>query len=151
MEFVDGFGVAPGRRAGSPGSWTESADPAIRHYAGRAIYRTRFRLPPGERGSSVQIDLGALGDMARVRVNGRDMGVVWWSPASTEIGDALVPGINDLEIEVASYWHNRLVGDRQPGVVPALFATIAPYDRTTPLRPAGLIGPVVVRRGAPRP
>lgn len=151
VEFVDGFGVAPGRRAGSPGSWTDSADPAIRHYAGRAIYRTRFRLPPGERSSSVQIDLGTLGDMARVRVNGRDMGVVWWSPASTEIGDALVPGMNDLEIEVASYWHNRLVGDRQPGVVPALFATIAPYDRTTPLRPAGLIGPVMVRRGAPRP
>lgn len=151
VEFVDGFGVARGERPWSLSSWADNSDQAIRYYAGRAIYRTRFRLPQGLSGRRVQVDLGQLGDMARVRVNGRDMGVVWWSPAHTEIGDALVPGINDLEIEVASYWHNRLVGDRQPGVVPVLFATIAPYDSDTPLRPAGLIGPVVLRGGPSRP
>ena len=50
-------------------------------------------------------------NVARVRLNGRDLGVVWTAPWRVEITGALKPGANELEIEVANLWPNRLIGD----------------------------------------
>lgn len=141
VKFPKGMGAPAETIFSSLSSWTEHEDPAIRYYSGRAVYRTTFEINDDVT-SDAMLDLGEVGEMARVRINDNDLGVVWWSPARIEIGKVLSRGENTIEIEVANYWRNRLVGDRQPGATPYTFAPITPYDATTTLRPSGLIGPV---------
>jgi hypothetical protein len=59
------------------------------------------------------IDLGVVNDIARVKLNGKDMGVIWCAPWRIDISNALKEGNNELEIEVANRWINRLLGDSQ--------------------------------------
>ena len=63
--------------------------------------------------SDIYIDLGEVNNMARVRVNGKDMGVVWSAPFRVKITSALVVGKNNIDIEVVNLWPNRLIGDEQ--------------------------------------
>ena len=71
-----------------------------------------LRIPAhGSRIASVYLDLGVVKNVARVRLNGRDLGVVWTAPWRVEITGALKSGANELEIEVANLWPNRLIGD----------------------------------------
>ena len=145
VSFLDGRGAPAHAGFDTLASWTDHADPAIKYYSGRATYRTEFSLadaPPAQ----VSLDLGSVGEMARVRINGHDFETVWWSPTRLDVSGALKQGGNTIEIEVANYWHNRLVGDRQNGAVNYTFAPIKPYDANTPLRPSGLIGPVRLER-----
>ena len=46
-----------------------------------------------------------------MRLNGRDLGVVWDKPARVDITSAAKAGENDLEITVVNLWPNRLKGD----------------------------------------
>lgn len=59
------------------------------------------------------IDLGVVNDIARVKFNGKEMGLIWCAPWRIEISGALKEGANELEIEVANRWINCLLGDRQ--------------------------------------
>lgn len=147
LRFLDGMGTRDAAMPTALGSWSDAADPAIRYYSGRAIYSRMFDVPMG-RPKPMRLDLGEVGDMARVRLNGADLGVVWWKPAVLRL-DGLKAGTNRLEIEVASFWHNRLVGDQQPGARRYTFASIQPHQARTPLRRSGLIGPVVLTPLAP--
>jgi len=87
------------------------ADEAVKHFSGAATYHQTFNLakPPAH----LVLDLGRVHDLARVVVNGRDLGVLWQAPFTLDIGPALKPGENRLEIAVTNTWHNRLVGDEQ--------------------------------------
>ena len=49
--------------------------------------------------------------MARIRLNGRDLGVVWTAPGQVDITTSVKAKRNRLEIEVANLWPNRLIGD----------------------------------------
>ena len=59
-----------------------------------------------------------------------------------DITAALRQGSNTLEVDVINSWHNRLVGDHQPGANPTTFTTHNKYNASTPLQPSGLLGPV---------
>ena len=87
------------------------ADAAVKYFSGTATYARSFKLesPP----ASLLLDLGRVHDLARVTVNGRDLGVLWQAPFTLDIGPALKAGSNRLEIAVTNTWHNRLVGDEQ--------------------------------------
>ncbi len=85
--------------------------------------------------------------MARVKLNGKDLGVVWCAPWRVEIGDALKAGENQLEIEVANRWQNRMIGDKQPADANARRYTFSTHDSfkvNSPLLPSGLLGPVSI-------
>ena len=155
--------------------WTAHPSDSIRYFSGVATYRTSVTLNPegaarltGTRKGRLWLDLGALHDMARVSVNGQDLGIVWTPPLRVDVTDALRAGANLLEIEVANRWRNRLVGDerlgpeaeyagggnllrwpdwisgagRRPATGRTTFATWRHFSADSPLLPSGILGPV---------
>ena len=94
-------------------SWTESENPGVKYYAGTATYRTIIDLTPDQlaAGHSLILDLGRVEVIARVKLNGRDLGVLWKEPFAVDLTQAARMGHNELEIEVANLWVNRLIGD----------------------------------------
>ncbi len=141
--------------------WTSRPESGVKYYSGIATYQKSFNLAQAAEGEMV-LDLGVVHDMARVRLNGRDLGVVWCAPWRVDVTTAIQPGANQLEIEVVNRWANRLIGDRQPADAGArtvdcppgflggkqfktgryTFSTQSPYRQPSPLLPSGLHGPV---------
>lgn len=143
--------------------WTKRPEPAIKYYSGIATYRKTFslaRIPEGQ----TYLNLGVVHDMARVTLNGKDLGVVWCAPWRVEITGAIKAGANQLEIEVVNRWANRMIGDKQPADAKArtvqcppgflggqtiktgryTFSTSDPYNTQSPLVPSGLLGPLQI-------
>lgn len=94
-------------------SYTQHENPGVKYFSGTASYRKTVTLPAGYAGGVVTLDLGVVQVMARVLINGRDMGITWRPPYRVEIGEALKAGENSLEILVTNRWVNRLIGDEQ--------------------------------------
>lgn len=120
--------------------WTTSADETVKYYSGTAIYTTTFRAPSVQRGSRVILDLDGVRDVATVRVNGKECGIVWTSPYKVDITDAVRKGKNTLEIEVTNTWANALLGADQGKAPFDGIWTNGKYRRSDKtLIPAGLI------------
>lgn len=85
-------------------------------------------------------------EVARVRLNGEDLGVVWCAPWQVDISDTVKEGTNTLEIEVANLWPNRLIGDAgKPESERLTWAIVGhPYQTDRKLLPSGLLGPVQI-------
>ena len=127
-------------------SWAESEDAGIRHFSGIAEYSLYF-TPPAEMsgpGIAVELDLGRVAGPARVLLNGEDLGVVWKPPYAVDVTGRVRPGENELRVEVANTWHNRLVGDA--ALPPTERFTVTnirrPFTPNPPLLESGLLGPV---------
>ena len=143
VTFQPGRGAPPSATLPTLASLSAQSDPAIRYFSGEAIYRKTFSVPKGyRRGQPLWLDLGAVGDLAEVSVNGRVIGTAWQAPYRLDIGPAMRPGENRLEVKVANLWVNRLIGDAQPDAKKVTFVTIPTFGADAPLRPSGLIGPV---------
>ena len=121
-------------------SYTESPVPGIRYFSGTATYSCRFTA---EKKECMVLDLGNVCEMARVILNGNDLGLLWKAPYRTDVTEALIDGENILEIRVTNSWMNRLIGDEQPGVSERITYTSKKfYSQDDALSPAGLLGPV---------
>lgn len=130
----------------TPEDWTKSRDERIRFYSGSAVYRNSFTLREIPAGENIIIDLGKVGVMAEVKVNGRFAGGVWTSPWTVDITEMVKQGENILEIEVVNNWINRLTGDSMlPEKERITWLNENPARPGDPLQPSGLMGPVVVR------
>jgi hypothetical protein len=91
------------------------------------------------------LHLGEVREIASVKLNGVDLGVVWTKPARVEISRAARAGQNDLEITVVNLWPNRMIGDASlPKEKRLTESNIEKYSAATPLYPSGLLGPVKV-------
>lgn len=167
--------VAFDPKSGGPGKatfqqledWSRRPEEGIRYYSGRATYRKSFELPAGS-ARRVFLDLGEVKNLAQVRLNGKDLGLVWTAPWRVDITEAAIRGrSNELEIDVVNLWPNRLIGD---GLLPKdrrlTRTNVRTYDTphpifgysdtdadsgkpkmsdTTPeLLPSGLLGPVML-------
>ena len=98
-------------------------------------------------GAPLWLDLGTVHNLARVRLNGHDLGVVWCAPWNVEVTGAIHVGENQLEIEVANLWPNRLIADSGlPEEQRRAWTTWNPYRPTDTLLPSGLVGPVVLKK-----
>ena len=91
-------------------SWSVHPDPNVRHFSGTAVYSNQFEIPDLK--SRIILDLGQVEIMARVKVNDKDLGILWKAPYQVDITSAVVPGANRLEISVVNLWVNRLIGDQ---------------------------------------
>ena len=126
-------------------SLSEHSEPGVRYFSGIATYTKSFTLPSGIRpGDPLWIDLGKVGDIAEVRVNGTSVGSAWHAPYRIKISGAVRNGANQLEIRVANRWVNRLIGDAQAGAEKVTWTAMPTYKADAPLRPSGLIGHVTL-------
>jgi hypothetical protein len=130
--------------------WATRPEPAVKYFSGTAVYRKVFDLAPrissqqaaDSRHSRILLDLGRVKETARVKLNGRDLGVVWCHPWQVEITGIVNPGQNKLEIEVANLWPNRLVGDGSLPPGQRRTQTNFPSEPNQALLSSGLLGPV---------
>ena len=113
-----------------------------------ATYHKTFDLPEAARNASerLYLDLNRVRNVAQVRLNGKDLGVVWTAPWRVDITQAVKATGNKLEIDVINLWPNRLIGDAGLPKEKRLTATnVQKFYRGKhkPL-PSGLLGPVAV-------
>ncbi|MBO0934220.1 glycosyl hydrolase [Fibrella aquatilis] len=126
-------------------SLTNSPDAGIKYFSGTATYDNTFTMPFVAKFSAYVLDLGSVKNLAEVIVNGQSRGIVWKKPFRIDITGALKPGKNTVQVRVTNPWVNRLIGDAQPDVTNKItFTTMPFYQATSPLLPAGLLGPVRV-------
>lgn len=57
------------------------------------------------------LDLGWVDVVAKIRLNGKDVGTLWKRPYYIDITEHVKPGDNELAVEVTNLWPNRLIGD----------------------------------------
>ena len=128
--------------------WTARPEDGIKYYSGTATYRKTFDVPPplAQGTDRVYLNLGTVKSSAAVRLNGRDLGVVWCAPWRVDITDAMQPSHNTLEIDVINLWPNRLIGDqRLPPEQRFTRTNTGQLTHDSPLMPSGLLGPVSIQ------
>jgi len=129
-------------------SWTQLADSSLKYYSGTAIYSSSFDpIVIGWKGNTgmatATINFDSIYNIATVKVNGIDCGTLWAPPYNIDITKALKTGKNNIEIEVANTWHNRLIGDNLLPLDKRMTWTTAPFRlKDKPVLPAGLVGEV---------
>lgn len=93
-------------------SWSSHPEEGVKYFSGTATYTKKIILTSEQvTRQRVFLDLGRVEVMARVKFNGRDLGILWKNPYSMEVTDAAKLGENELEISVVNLWPNRLIGD----------------------------------------
>jgi hypothetical protein len=168
LRFPESSGVGPPLTLAKLASWSAHENPAVRHFSGTAGYRKEFTIDALP--ARALLDLGRVEIMARVRLNGRDLGILWRPPYEVDATHALQNGRNNLEIDVVNLWPNRLIGDAAlpedakrdaqgillawPGWLlkgessPAgrsTFVTYPLWKKDDPLQASGLLGPVSLK------
>ncbi len=126
--------------------WVTHENEKIKYYSGTAIYTSTFNYKKEAATKDVFIDLGSVGVMASVKINGKDIGTTWIAPFKLNAQNALNEGENTIEIEVVNVWRNRLTGDKS--LPEAERTTWVNVDGITPkeaLIPSGLLGPVTIQ------
>jgi hypothetical protein len=172
LTFPAGRGAPPRATFDRLMSWPEHADAGIKYFSGTATYRKTIAIPAASMGKdrTLQLDLGNVKEIAEVRLNGQDLGILWKSPFRVDITRAAKAGDNELEVRVTNLWPNRLIGDEQlpddcewngivlkswpdwflkgtPRPVPerVTFTTWKHWTKDAHLLPSGLLGPVELR------
>ncbi len=151
----------------------EHSDPGVKYFSGTASYSKQFTAPTGASSTDrlLFLDLGWVHAIARVRVNGHDVGLLWKPPFRIDITGSARPGENKLEVQVTNQLVNRQIGDEQlpaeneydrGGAIKVIpdwftqgkpkppggritFATWKHFNKDSPLLVAGLVGPVRLR------
>lgn len=104
------------------GDWLKV--PELKVFAGTLTYTTTFEASKAA-GRRAVLDLGKVGDWAVVKLNGQDLGPRFWLPYEWDVTKALRDGHNELVVEVTNSYANKYTPKKA--------------------RPAGLMGPVVLR------
>jgi hypothetical protein len=136
-------------------NWTNSTEDGIKYYSGKATYRKTFDLSPkadslrktGKNEERLFLDLGNVRNVAEVRLNGENLGILWCAPWRVEITKAVRQTGNTLEIDIINLWANRVIGDLSQPIGKRYTKT---HDKfrfdmlmpNTPLLDSGLLGPV---------
>lgn len=170
VNFTPGWGAPESVTFDKLISWTEHSDSGIKYFSGTATYVKEFNLPKEllTKDKALYLDLGDVMVIARVKLNGQDLGVLWKKPFQVEITGVAKPGRNILEVSVANLWVNRLIGDEflpddrewnpdgslkawpswmlegkpMPKTGRFTWTTWRHHTKDSPLIPSGLLGPV---------
>lgn len=138
-------------------SWVDN--PRTKHFSGTGRYAIDFELPGEYLGSDkrLQLDLGKVGNVAEVEINGVNLGIIWMRDQTLDISNAVRTGVNHLDIFVTNTLINRVSHFQAPQPVPehlipllgqsptSFSSRIPPEIRFEPLPASGLIGPVKIK------
>jgi hypothetical protein len=115
VRFTPGWGAPPQVNFPELISWTEHSDPGVKYFSGRATYVKRIQVPPSlvGRGRALFLNLGDVGVIASVKLNEKELGILWKAPFQIDITGVVHAGANSLEIAVVNLWPNRIIGDEQ--------------------------------------
>jgi hypothetical protein len=142
VNFDSKWGGPPEAAFATLEDWTKRSESGIKYYSGTATYHKTINLVALPK-SKVYLDLGEVHEVAAVRLNGQDLGVLWTKPFRVEVTRALKPGANQLEIDVVNLWPNRLIGDSfLPKEKRVTRTNMTKYTQASQLLPSGLMGPV---------
>lgn len=153
VRFPHGWEVPVRQQFTSLYSWTESTNAATRAFSGMASYAKQFILPEHllADGRRVLLDLGEVRELARVYLNGHEVGISSFAPHVLEVTRLVRPGENSLVVDVANTWLNRLIADEllpepQRKTQTNITAPVA-GKRWRDMQPksSGLLGPVRLR------
>jgi hypothetical protein len=119
-------------------SWTNHGHAGIRYYSGAATYINTFNVPAGmiSSGRRLLLDLGKVQVIADVKLNGKNLGILWKMPFQVDVTDCVSPEKNLLEVKVVNLWPNRMIGDEQMPEDSERDPNVSLY---------GMRGPVLVR------
>ena len=95
-----------------PGDWAQA--PGWETFSGSLSFRTEFDLTPDQASAARHIDLGHVGDIAKVRLNKKPVGTRAWAPYRLDIAGACRPGQNVLEVAVTNSMANEYDGLQLP-------------------------------------
>ncbi|MCX6227321.1 MAG: glycosyl hydrolase [Bacteroidia bacterium] len=156
-------------------SWSRHTDAGVKYFSGSATYRKTFNLTAApETGKKLKriicLDLGRVAVMAGVKLNGKDLGLLWKAPYRVDITDVVQNGDNTLEIRVVNLWINRMIGDElqdedserntdgtlkkwpqwlQDGKPSPTgrytFTSWRLWKKNSPLQESGLLGPITIQ------
>jgi hypothetical protein len=145
VEFEREWGPASDVTFSELTDWTGYARNDVKFYSGAATYNTSFDFAPAQ-GSVYWIQLNQVKDVgiASVRLNNKDLGILWTKPFRIEITEALQAGQNELEIVVVNSWLNRLIGDRGKPQEERYTKTNIRVRDDWDLRESGLLGPLEI-------
>jgi hypothetical protein len=156
-------------------SWSDSSDDKLKYFSGTGTYTRTVDLPATMFGENLHqvLDLGKVEVIAQVKVNGKDLGILWRAPYKVDVSAALRPGQNTIVVAVTNLWPNRMIGDellredsdRNPdGTLKRWpdwlskglpsptgresFTSWRLWRKTDKPIPSGLLGPVVIRAEA---
>jgi len=143
--------------------WSKRPEHQVRNFSGTAVYRKAFDLAetkneePRTKNQELStkyahrlfLDLGTVKETARVKLNGKDLGVLWYAPWRVEITGAVRIGENVLVISVVNLWPNRLVGDNGLSEGQRRTRTEMFFGGPDYQFPSGLLGPVTIQTAQP--
>lgn len=109
----------------APGDWAHQA--GWETFAGRLRFSTTFPLSADQVAQPLFLDLGQVGDIAEVWLNGLSVGVCAWAPYCLRIDRACQAGLNHVDVWVTNSIANFYEGLQLP---------------------SGFSGPVLIRYGA---
>jgi hypothetical protein len=137
-------------------SWTD--DETTRHFSGTGKYTISFELPAGYIAPDLELllDVGKVGQIAEVIINGKNAGVVWMRGQNPEISKLVKAGENNMEVLVTNTLINRVSAMTEPNPIPAELVPVYGSTPTQtpgslprefgfqPLPASGLLGPVMI-------
>lgn len=122
---------------------SQSDDDYVKYFSGTATYTNTFELGENIDYKRLVLNLGTVYEMAKVKINGKEIGGVWTAPYILDVTEAVKPGENQIEVIVVNNWINRLVGDsRLDDSERNTSCSYRSHNPSTPLQPSGLLGPV---------
>jgi hypothetical protein len=125
--------------------WSKSEDERIKYFSGSAIYKNTFTVGEVLVKQDLWLNLGNVMVIAKVKLNGKEVGGVWTNPWRLKVTDFIQKGENLLEIEVANNWVNRLTGDAiLEKSERKTWLSLNQFKADGQLQTSGLLGPVVL-------
>lgn len=144
IAFPDGWGAPQSLQLNELKAWKDlDISNEGKAFSGTATYTTTFDAGDAKATNYI-LKLGKVAMIAKVTVNGKDVGTVWANPYDVDISKAVIAGKNTLKVEVTSTWFNRLVYDAGQPEAERKTWTIAAPGKENALRESGLLGPVTV-------
>ncbi len=108
VDFIKGGPTLPASyTTGRLLSWTESGGPEAERFAGTARYKIEFNLKDIN-ADEYLLSFDQVKESALVRLNGKEVAILFAHPFEIYVGDYLNEGENVLEVEVANLAANRI-------------------------------------------